>query len=83
MAVIDFGFTQTQVDAEGALPVSRQLVGLGTGCTTVYLMRAFKTTPTTGYIHWASALVPDVAADKAPVPAGDLSDIVVDMILIR
>lgn len=40
-------------------------------------MRAFKTTPTTGYVYWATIGAPDPTGAGSPYDPGDLVDIVI------
>lgn len=51
------------------------------GNCTLYIMRAFKTTPTTGYIYWGSVNAADPTAQFAPELLGDLTDIVIEAII--
>jgi len=44
---------------------------------TKFVMRGFKTTPTTGFIYWESFVDPDPLGYLAPVPRAQLTDIVV------
>ena len=42
-----------------------------------YIMRAFKTTPTTGHVYWVSREVPDLVGEKSGYPPIDLADIII------
>lgn len=43
----------------------------------VYIMRAYKTTPTTGHVYWISLDEPDLTGTLSGFPIVDLADIVV------
>jgi hypothetical protein len=55
--------------------------GLGPGgeapSTSNFVMRAFHTVFPTGHVYWTVVGAPDAAAEHAPYPAGELTDIVV------
>lgn len=42
-----------------------------------FVMRAFKTTPTTGYVYWVSLGVPDPTGASSGFNPVDLTDIII------
>jgi len=42
-----------------------------------FLMRAYRTTSPQGFIYWNAMETPDLTATQAPVPSGELTDIIV------
>lgn len=42
-----------------------------------YIMRAFKTTPSTGYVYWISREVPDLTGEQSGYPPIALTDIII------
>jgi hypothetical protein len=51
--------------------------GAVANASAVYIMRAYKTTPTTGDVYWASPVSPDATGASSGYSPGDLTDIVV------
>lgn len=57
--------------------VSYGLGPSGEGAALSFLMRAYRITAPTGFIYWEVADTPDTSGTFAPVPAAELTDILV------
>ena len=49
----------------------------------LYLMRAYKTTPTVGYVYWENVGGPDLTGANSGYPPLDLTDIIVEDVFLR